>query len=206
MTSIAVVDKPAELGLDAGRLARIRPFFEERYVRPGKLAGIVTLVARRGQVAHLEAFGSRELASGAPMQQDTLFRIYSMTKPIVSVALMSLYEEGLFQLDDPVSRFIPSWADLRVWNDGTADSWSTSFPEREMQVRDLLTHTSGLTYGFMGRHPVDTLYRRRGVEREGAENLQEMVDRLAEIPLLFSPGTRWSYSVATDVCGYLCEV
>jgi CubicO group peptidase (beta-lactamase class C family) len=204
--AIEVVDKPEELGLSGERLARIGPFFAERYVDAGKLAGLLTLVARRGQVAHLHCSGRRNLATGEPLTADTLFRIYSMTKPITSVALMSLYEEGRFQLDDPVSRFIPSWSDLRVWSDGNPDAYSTTFPEREMQIRDLLTHTSGLTYGFMARHPVDALYRRRGVERDTAVDLQEMVDTLAELPLVFSPGTRWSYSVATDVCGYLCQV
>jgi CubicO group peptidase (beta-lactamase class C family) len=203
---IEVLDKPKEVGLSRKRLARIQPFFEERYVATGKLPGVLTLVARRGQVAHLGCSGLRNVATGEKMTEDTIFRIYSMTKPIVSVALMSLYEEGHFQLDDPVSRFIPSWANLRVWSDGTADGYTTAFPEREMQIRDLLTHTSGLTYGFMGRHPLDSLYRRRGVESEGSETLAEMVDKLAELPLLFSPGTRWSYSVATDVCGHLCEV
>ncbi len=200
-----VMDRPEVVGLSASRLARIEPFFQRNYIDTGKLAGMVSLVARRGEVAHLAAFGRRDVASATPMTADTIFRIYSMTKPIVSVALLSLYEEGHFQLDDPVSRFIPSWADLKVWSDGTPDSYTVTFPEREMQIRDLLTHTSGLTYGFMNRHPLDALYRRRGVEREGAATLGEMIDKLAELPLRFSPGTQWSYSVATDVCGYLCE-
>ena len=200
-----VMDRPEVVGLSASRLARIEPFFQRNYIDTGKLAGMVSLVARRGEVAHLAAFGRRDVASATPMTADTIFRIYSMTKPIVSVALLSLYEEGHFQLDDPVSRFIPSWADLKVWSDGTPDSYTVTFPEREMQIRDLLTHTSGLTYGFMNRHPLDALYRRRGVEREGAATLGEMIDNLAELPLRFSPGTQWSYSVATDVCGYLCE-
>jgi CubicO group peptidase (beta-lactamase class C family) len=203
---IALLDEPEKVGLSAERLDRIPAFFEEHYVATGKLAGVLTLVARRGQVAHLGCTGVRNTATAEPMTPDTIFRIYSMTKPIVSVALMTLYEEGRFQLDDPVSRFIPSWADLRVWSDGTADSYRTTYPERDMQVRDLLTHTSGLTYGFMARHPVDALYRRRGVDAEGSEDLAEMIDKLAELPLVFSPGTRWSYSVATDVCGHLCEL
>jgi CubicO group peptidase (beta-lactamase class C family) len=205
-STVDILDRPEDLGLSADRLARIEPFFRRTYVDTGKLAGLVSLVARRGQVAHLAAFGRADVAAGTPMATDTIFRIYSMTKPIVSVALLTLYEEGLFQLDDPVSRFIPSWADLKVWSDGTPDNWTVTFPEREMQIRDLLTHTSGLTYGFMNRHPLDALYRRRGVEREGAATLQEMIDKLAGLPLRFSPGTQWSYSVATDVCGYLCEV
>ncbi|MDY7105125.1 MAG: serine hydrolase domain-containing protein [Actinomycetota bacterium] len=203
---IEVLDKPEEVGLSAERLGRIEPFFQREYVDTGKLAGLVTLVARRGQVAHLAAFGQRDLEAGAAMETDTIFRIYSMTKPITSVALLSLYEEGRFQLDDPVSRFIPSWADLRVWSDGTPLKYTTEFPEREMQIRDLLTHTSGLTYGFMGRHPLDALYRRKKVEKDAAKDLGEMIETLADLPLLFSPGTQWSYSVATDVCGYLCEV
>ena len=201
-----VVDKPEELGLSGQRLARIVPFFQERYVDTGKLAGVVTLVARNGRIAHLGTCGRRDRAAGAPMQADTIFRIYSMTKPIATVALLTLYEEGRFQLDDPVSRFIPAWAELRVWSDGTSDAFKTELPQREMQIRDLLTHTSGLTYGFMNRHPLDALYRRRGVERDGAADLQEMIDKLSELPLLFSPGTKWSYSVATDVVGHLCEV
>ena len=205
-TRIAVLDEPEKVGLSGERLDRIQAFFDERYVATGKLAGVLTLVARRGQVAHLGCCGLRNVATGEAMTADTIFRIYSMTKPIVSVALMTLYEEGRFQLDDPVSRFIPAWADLRVWSDGNPDSYATTFPEREMQIRDLLTHTSGLTYGFMARHPVDSLYRRRGVDADGSETLAEMVEKLAELPLLFSPGTRWSYSVATDVCGHLCEV
>jgi CubicO group peptidase (beta-lactamase class C family) len=216
MKTLAVVDKPADLGLSAERLARIGPFFEERYVRRGALAGVLTAVARRGQLAHLSCSGVREVSTGAPLNPDTIFRAYSMTKPIVSVALMTLYEEGRFQLDDPVSRFIPEFAELRVWDDGTPLAYRTVYPERPMQIRDLLTHTSGLTYGFMARHPVDALYRRRGVEGrtaalapmedEPSVDLAEMVAKLAELPLQFSPGTRWNYSVSTDVCGHLVEV
>jgi CubicO group peptidase (beta-lactamase class C family) len=215
MQTLAVVDKPEDLGLSTDRLARIGPFFEDRYVRTGRLPGVLTAVARRGQLAHLSCSGPRDVATGAPLALDTIFRIYSMTKPIASVALMTLYEEGRFQLDDPVSRFIPEFADLRVWDDGTPLAFRTTYPERPMQVRDLLTHTSGLTYGFMGRHPVDALYRRIGVEGravlapmegEPSLDLAEMVARLAELPLQFSPGTRWNYSVSTDVCGRLVEL
>ena len=215
MDTLAVVDKPEDLGLATERLGRIGPFFEDRYVRPGLLPGVLTAVARRGQLVHLACSGQREVATRAPLTPDTIFRIYSMTKPIVSVALMTLYEEGRFQLDDPVSRFIPEFADLRVWDDGTPLAYRTKHAERPMEVRDLLTHTSGLTYGFMGRHPVDALYRRHGVEGravlapmegEPSVDLAEMVAKLAELPLQFSPGTRWNYSVSTDVCGRLVEV
>ena len=164
MPSIAVTDKPEDLGLSSSRLARIGPFFEQAYVAPGRLPGVLTLVARRGQVASLACVGDRDLAGGRPVEADTIFRIYSMTKPITSVALMTLYEEGRFQLDDPVSRFLPELGELRVWDDGTPLSFRTVPAERDITVRDLLTHTAGFTYGFMGRHPLDALYRRRGVE------------------------------------------
>jgi CubicO group peptidase (beta-lactamase class C family) len=199
-------EEPEALGLDGERLARIPRFFQS-YVDDGKLAGVLTLVSRRGQVVHCEARGSADVEAGTPMAADTVVRIYSMTKPVTSVALMALHEEGRFQLDDPVSRFIPAFADLRVWADGTPLQFVTTFPEREMTIRDLLTHTSGLTYGFMARHPVDALYRRRGIGGlDKVGTLAGMVDSLAELPLLFSPGTRWSYSVATDVCGHLVEL
>jgi CubicO group peptidase (beta-lactamase class C family) len=205
MSGFEVLDKPEEVGLSTERLRRIRSFFEAAYVTPGKLPGMITMVTRRGQVASFECFGSADVEGGVPVQPDTIFRIYSMTKPIASLALMTFYEEGAFQLDDPVSRFIPSWAGLRVWEDGTPEQYRTRFPEREVTIRDLLTHTAGLTYGFMARHPVDALYRRQKVERaEGT--LSDMVDKLAGLPLLFSPGSRWSYSVATDVVGRLVEL
>jgi CubicO group peptidase (beta-lactamase class C family) len=210
------VDKAEELGLSGERLARIPAFFDEKYVRAGKLPGVVTAVSRRGRLAAFDVRGRRDVARGEPMTADTVFRIYSMTKPIVSAALMTLYEEGAFQLSDPVSRFIAPFAGLRVWADGNPTAFRTKLPEREMTVRDLLTHTSGLTYGFMYNHPVDALYRRRGVERPNplavpendapATTTAEMVERLADVPLLYSPGTRWAYSVATDVCGRLVEI
>jgi CubicO group peptidase (beta-lactamase class C family) len=214
MPSLAATEKPEDLGLSSSRLARIRPFLEQVYVAPRRLAGVLTVVARRGQVASLECVGVRDVTADRPIEADTIFRIYSMTKPITSVALMTLYEEGHFQLDDPIARFIPELGELRVWDDGTPLSFRTTPAEREITVRDLLTHTSGLTYGFMGRHPLDALYRRRGVEgrsvlapQEGSPSvdLAELVAKLGELPLLFSPGTRWSYSVATDVCGHLIE-
>ena len=205
-----------ELGFSRDRLARIPAYFDEHYIKPGKLAGVLTAVSRGGQLAAFECRGRRDVARDAPLTEDTIFRIYSMTKPIVSVALMTLYEEGAFQLNDPVSAYIPSFADLRVWAEGNPAKYRTVFPEREMTVRDLLTHTSGLTYGFMYNHSVDALYRRTGVERANplsapenaapAATTAEMIERVAQLPLLFSPGTRWAYSIATDVCGRLVEI
>ncbi|MGH0037536.1 MAG: serine hydrolase domain-containing protein [Myxococcota bacterium] len=198
--------EPEELGLCGERLARIDAHLRQRYIEPGKIAGALTLVARRGRVAHLSPLGLCDIARDRPMRADTLFRIYSMTKPVTSVALMTLYERGHFRLDDPVRRFIPEWRGLRVYQAGSKPPFATTRPEREMTVRDLLTHTSGLTYGFMQRTNVDRAYRHARIgEREG-RNLAETVGALAEIPLEFSPGSAWNYSVATDICGYLVQV
>ncbi|MGH1491532.1 MAG: serine hydrolase domain-containing protein [Acidimicrobiales bacterium] len=203
MTSNLKVTDPTELGMDPDRLNKIDRFIGERYIDTGKFPGFSLLVSRGGEIVHLSHQGNAR--DGVPMSDESLIRIYSMSKPITSMALMSLYEEGHFKLDEPVSTFIPSWADLRVFADGTAANYSTKFPEREMTVHDLLTHTSGLTYGFMGRHPVDSLYRRAGLD-SGKHDLEAYVEKLADIPLLFSPGSEWSYSVATDVIGRLVEI
>jgi CubicO group peptidase (beta-lactamase class C family) len=196
--------RPEEVGLSSERLARIDRHLERRYVDQKKIAGALTLVARKGRVAYLSPVGMADLERGRPMREDTIFRIYSMTKPIASVALMTLYEHGHFQLDDPVSKFLPSWRDLRVYEGGNHPTFLTRPAERPMTIRDLLTHTSGLTYGFMERTNVDRAYRRLGIgERTGT--LAGMVEQLATLPLEFSPGTRWNYSVSTDVVGHLVE-
>lgn len=188
---------PEDVGLSGSRLYKI-DHLTRRYIDEGKLPGTITLVARRGEVVHLSCQGKMDIEADKDMDDDTIFRIYSMTKPVTSVALMMLYEDGHFQLDCPVSRFIPGFADLKVHSEaGLIDM------EREMTIRDLMTHTSGLTYGFMNATPVDAMYRERGVEESA--DLDEMVEKLCDIPLLFSPGSRWSYSVATDVCGYLVQ-
>lgn len=199
--------KPEEVGLSSSRLARIGDHMA-RYVDAGKIAGTLTLVARRGQVAYLEPRGHLEIERRRPVTADAVWRIYSMTKPITSVGLMMLYEEGRFQLDDPVHRFIPSWQNLRVFVGGNHPTFKTAPVERPMTIRDLLSHTSGLTYGFMERTNVDAAYRKLGVadQARSGYTLQDMVDTLAELPLEFSPGTRWNYSVATDVVGHLIEV
>jgi CubicO group peptidase (beta-lactamase class C family) len=197
--------RPEEVGLSSERLARIDRHLERRYVDQKKIAGALTLVARRGKVAYLSPIGMADLERGRPMREDAIFRIYSMTKPVASVALMTLYEHGQFQLDDPVSKFIPSWREQRVYEGGNHPAFMTRPVDRPMSIRDLLTHTSGLTYGFMERTNVDRAYRRLGIgERTGT--LAEMVEQLARLPLEFSPGTRWNYSVSTDVVGHLVEV
>ena len=199
--------RPEDVGLSSERLARIDDHLNRNYIAPGKIAGCMTLVARRGQIAWCSPLGQRDLARSLPMERDTLFRIYSMTKPITSVALMSLYEEGHFALGDPVDRFIPEWRNLGVYEMGNHPHFLTRRPERRMTVRDLLTHQSGLTYGFMERTNVDAAYRKLGVgDHKPGRTLRDMIEALAELPLLFDPGAAWSYSVATDVCGYLCEV
>jgi CubicO group peptidase (beta-lactamase class C family) len=199
--------KPEDVGLSSLRLARIGDHMK-RYIDAGKIAGTLTLVARRGQVAYLEPQGHLEIERRRPVTADAVWRIYSMTKPITSVGLMMLYEEGRFQLDDPVHRFIPSWQNLRVFVGGNYPTFKTAPVERPMTIRDLLSHTSGLTYGFMERTNVDAAYRKLGVadQTRSGYTLQDMVDTLAELPLEFSPGTRWNYSVATDVIGHLIEV
>jgi len=199
--------KPEDVGLSSLRLARIGDHMK-RYIDAGKMAGTLTLVARRGQVAYLEPQGHLEIERRRPVTADAVWRIYSMTKPITSVGLMMLYEEGRFQLDDPVHRFIPSWQNLRVFVGGNYPTFKTAPGERPMTIRDLLSHTSGLTYGFMERTNVDAAYRKLDVadQTRSGYTLQDMVDTLAELPLEFSPGTRWNYSVATDVIGHLIEV
>jgi CubicO group peptidase (beta-lactamase class C family) len=188
---------PEDVGLSGARLYKI-DHLTQRYIDEGKLPGTITLVARRGEIVHLESQGLMDIEADKKMQDDTIFRIYSMSKPITSVALMMLYEDGCFQLDDPVSRFIPGFKDLKVY--GESGHTPT---ERQMTIRDLLTHTSGLSYGFLQTHPVDDLYQDAAVDQ--SESLDEMVAKLCELPLVFSPGTRWRYSVATDVCGYLVQ-
>ena len=206
MPKLATVD-PQKVGLSSEQLARIESHLQRRYLDTGKVAGMLTLVARRGEVAYLDALGSMDLERGKPMLEDTIFRIYSMSKPITSVALMTLYEQGYFQLDDAVHKYIPEWRDLRVYAQGNHPNFITTPCERPMTIRDLMSHQSGLTYGFMERTNVDRAYRRLDVGGAAAGGtLRAMIEKLAELPLEFSPGTRWNYSVSTDVLGYLVEV
>ncbi|MDJ0869169.1 MAG: serine hydrolase domain-containing protein [Myxococcota bacterium] len=201
--------RPEDLGLSSERLARIDAHLKTRYVDPGKIAGALSLVFRRGEIAWLSPLGLADRERGRPMREDTLFRIYSMTKPVASVALMMLYEHGHFQLDDPVHRFIPAWRDLRVFRAGNHPQFLTDPCERPMRVRDLLTHMSGLTYGFMQQTNVDRAYRRLGIGTGGPSfdgSLAEMAQALSTLPLEFQPGTAWNYSVSTDIVGHLVEL
>jgi len=189
------------------RLARIAPFLAARYVEPGLIPGALTLIWRRGEVAHLSLTGSIDLARGTAMREDAIFRIYSMTKPITSVAVLMLLEEGQIALDDPVSRYIPGFARLGVYAGGSEGAFGTTPLGRPMLVVDLLRHTSGLTYGFMNRTPVDAVYRKKGISEASTEGgLPAMLAALEQLPLEFSPGTAWNYSVSTDVAGALVEI
>ncbi|MFP6654892.1 MAG: serine hydrolase domain-containing protein [Myxococcota bacterium] len=203
--SIEVV-RPESVGLCSQRLARIDSHLERRYIAPQKIAGALTLVARKDQVAHLSTLGRMDIERDKPMREDTIFRIYSMTKPITSVAMMMLYEHGHFQLDDPVHRLIPEWRNLGVYQLGNHPNWLTTPCQRPMTIRDLFCHTSGLTYDFMQRTNLDRAYRRLQVGRDRQKDLRSMIETLAELPLEFSPGTAWNYSLSTDVLGYLVEL
>lgn len=207
MLQTQIEQRPEDLGFDSRRLSRLEPFFDS-YLSRKKVSGYGILVARSGKIVHLGMRGQSAFKGGFALESDSIFRIYSMTKPITSVALMMLYEEGLVQLYDPVSKFIPSFSDLRVFAGGTAHDYTTREVEREMTVHDLLTHQSGLTYDFMLMHPVDALYRKARINglRSEAFDLEEFVDALSKLPLVFSPGERWNYSVSTDVCGRLIEI
>lgn len=197
----------AGLGFDPDRLRRIDHHLD-RYVEAGQLPGWSVLVARRGTVVHRATGGLRDVEAGLPVEDGTVFRIYSMTKPITSVAALSLFEEGRLDLNDPVSRFIPSFADLRVYRDGPAANPVTVAATEPVRVWHLLTHTAGLTYGFHRVHPVDTMYRRAGFDVGTPPDLDlaACCDRWAALPLVFEPGTSWTYSVATDILGRVVEV
>jgi CubicO group peptidase (beta-lactamase class C family) len=195
---------PKRAGFAPERINRITEHLDQNYIQPGKIVGCQTLVARHGHVAYFKSQGLMDRERRTPMADDTVFRLYSMTKPITSVALMTLYEQGHFQLNDPVSRFIPSWRGHKVWVSGEGASMETAAPARPMTMRNVLSHTGGLTYGATN-HPVDRIYREAGVGRGEGETLSGFADKLAKVPLRYEPGERWMYSLSTDVCGYLVE-
>jgi CubicO group peptidase (beta-lactamase class C family) len=207
------MNKPEEVGLSASRLGRLDAVMKRGYVDTGKLPGLLTMVYRRGKLAHVGMSGHMDLERGKPMREDAIFRIYSMTKPITSVALMMLVEEGLIGLDDDVATHIPSWKNLGVYASGLPSLLTTASPlfmttpvARPMKVVDLVTHTSGLTYGFMNRTSVDRAYRDARIAEFSAEGgLDGMIEKLSTLPLDFSPGTAWNYSVSIDVMGYLVQ-
>jgi CubicO group peptidase (beta-lactamase class C family) len=198
---------PAEVGLDADRLARIDRHFA-RYVDDGRLAGWQAVITRRGKIAHVGSHGLRDAEADLPVEPDTLWRIYSMSKPITSVAAMALVEEGRLELTDPVGRYIPAFGASRVYRGGSALKPVTEPATEPIRVWHLLTHTSGLSYGFHHLHPVDAIYRARGYEWgvPAGVDLAAACEAWAGMPLLFQPGSEWNYSVATDVLGRVVEV
>ncbi|MGE5285851.1 MAG: serine hydrolase domain-containing protein [Micromonosporaceae bacterium] len=207
MTAIEAEIEARAAGFDPDRLARVDRHFRA-YVDDGRLPGWLVLISRQGRVAHASTYGWRDLEARLPVETDTLFRIYSMTKPVTSVAAMMLYEEGAFELSDPVSRFIPSFGDMRVYMGGPAAKPLAVPAAEPIRIKHLLTHTSGLTYGFHRVHVVDQLYREAGFEwgTPAGVSLAACCDAWASQPLLFHPGAEWNYSVATDVLGHVAEV
>jgi CubicO group peptidase (beta-lactamase class C family) len=205
--------KPETVGMSSARLARLDQVMKDRYVDGGYLPGMLVYVYRKGQLVHTGICGQMDIERGRPMREDAIFRIYSMSKPITAVALMMLVEEGMIGLDDVVHSYIPAWQNLGVYASGMPSllpdappGFLTTPTLRPMKVVDLTTHTSGLTYGFMMRSAVDAAYRRAKVtDRESPGGLHGMIEQLAQIPLDFSPGTAWNYSVSIDVLGYLVE-
>jgi len=207
VTKLSVETEAGAVGLDGERLERIDRHFRE-YVDDGRLPGWTIVVARRGKVAHLSSYGMRDVEAGLAVEPDTIFRLYSMTKPVTSVAAMMLYEEGLFELKEPVHRFLPSFRDQRVYQRGSAFDPVTLPSPEPMRMWHLLSHTSGLTYPFFYAHPVDAIYRAAGFDYGKVPDLDlaQAADLWGTFPLLFVPGTEWNYSVSTDVLGRVVEV
>lgn len=204
-TNPLVEASPEDVGMSSRALENIERVVQ-RYIDDGKYPGAITMVARHDQVVHFQTYGNMDDEAGKAMRPDAIVRAYSMTKPIASVALMQLYEQALFQLDDPVSAYIPELADLQVMVGGTADAPETRPPARPMTIRDVLMHTSGLVQRGSGS-PVSDLYGRAGFVGPDTEfPLSEMVKRLGQIPLYCDPGSEWNYGMSTDIVGYLCEV
>jgi len=196
--------RPESVGMSSERLARIAPAMQQ-YIDQGLVPGTVTAIMRRGRLVHLQVLGEMDVAVGRSMQTDTIFRIASMTKPIASAALMMLWEEGLFQLRDPVAKFLPEFADPLVSTTGDASGLTGELvpADRPIQIRDMLTHTAGIANSYLGN---SEFYREYMDERDPDADLEAYIKHLAKLPLVYQPGTQWQYSVATDVVGRLVEV
>ena len=191
------------VGMSSQRLAMIKPHMQQ-YIDRGELAGIVTLIARDGKIVHFEKVGKLNIETGEAIQKDSLFRIYSMTKPIVTTAAMILFEEGKFQLSDPISKYLPAFKDVKVLVDGKEVDAT-----HEPTIRELMSHTAGFTYGIFGDTEVDKRYRaalRQKGQKFSVKNIEELVDEMGKLPLLYQPGTRWVYSLSVDVLGRMIEV
>jgi CubicO group peptidase (beta-lactamase class C family) len=200
------LSQPESVGISSERLGRVTDWLEQQ-VAADRVAGASALIARRGKVAYFETTGHADREAGKSFDKDTIVRIYSMTKAVTTVAAMMLYEEGCFQLDDPVSKYIPAFGDTRVWTGGSADISSTAAVDTPMTIRHLMTHTSGLTYDFMQTNVVDAAYRDKGLLTHSNERtLAQWANQIAEVPLICQPGSQWNYSVSSDVLGRLVEV
>tara|TARA_B100001996_G_scaffold377352_1_gene359853 strand:+ start:754 stop:2049 length:1296 start_codon:yes stop_codon:yes gene_type:complete len=196
--------------LSEERLSKIKKHITENYINTNKYIGTVTAIYKNDNIAFLDIQGMQDRERNIPLKRDSIFRIYSMTKPITSVAMMILYELGKFQIDDPVHKFIPSWKNLKVYKSGNYPNFKTTDPLNVMTIKDLLSHQSGLTYGFQMKSEVDKAYREIGIGRMESLNtnqtLSDMINTLKDVPLEFSPSTAWNYSVSTDVLGHLIEI
>jgi CubicO group peptidase (beta-lactamase class C family) len=206
MSTLRIEAEPESVGMSASRLARIDQHFRQ-YVDDGRLPGWQIAVARHGRLVHHSVYGRRDIAADLPVEADTIWRIYSMTKPITAVLALQLWEEGAFELNDPLHRYIPAFRDTKVWRAGSVNNPVLDPQVDPVRLWQLFAHTAGLTYGFMYNHPVDELYRRAGFEwaMPGAD-LADMCDQLARLPLLFQPGSEWNYSMGLDVLGRVLEV
>ena len=198
--------RPEDVGLSTPRLARITQWMQ-RWVDSGRLPGLLVAIVSNDRLAWFQTCGYRDVERKRVVEPDTIYRIYSMTKPITTVAALMLYEEGCFQLDDPIAKFIPAFTDTKVFESGDAESFTTVPLARPVTIHDLMIHTSGLTYSFQHEHAVDALYRKHRIEfNADIGPLAEVVEATAAQPLVFQPGTRWNYSVSTDVLGRLVEI
>jgi CubicO group peptidase (beta-lactamase class C family) len=191
-------------GFHPNRLNRITGHIQSNYIDNEKIAGCQVLVSRRGVPAYYRSFGKMDLERDKPMADDTIFRIYSMSKPITSIALMQLYEQGYFQLNDPIYRACPQFREQEVWLEGEGEAMQTRAPHSPITFRHVLNHSAGFTYGATA-HPVDRVYRELGIRRTESETLADFMNNIAKVPLRYDPGAAWMYSYATDVCGGLVE-
>lgn len=194
--------KPEAVGMSGEKLAKVKSRVQ-KLIDDKKIAGAITIVARKGKIVHFETYGLRDIDAKKPVAKDTIMRFYSMSKPITTVAAMTLYDEGKFKLDDPVEKYIPQMKGLKVYHAGEKGKIEPVEANRKVTIRDLMRHTSGLTYGIFGNSPVDQIYRKKRIV--GSRDLQSMVEKLGKIPLMHQPGTKWHYSVSTDVLGCLVE-
>jgi CubicO group peptidase (beta-lactamase class C family) len=195
--------KAENVGMSTERLTRLSAGMKS-LVDQGRLAGVVTMVARRGMVIEFEAIGKRDIAANLPMQKDSIFRIYSMTKPITGVAMMMLFEEGKWQLNDPVAKYIPEFADLKVYGTDANGNVVLKDQVHPVTMRELMSHTGGFTYGYFSNTPVDKLQREAEVLNIN-NTLEEMIKRVAKLPLNAQPGSEWHYSISVDIQGYIVQ-